>query len=104
MLCSNPFATEEWCYYIDDNLVAVSYIDPLPDGLSGVYFFLDPDYYKHSLGTWIALTMIDRAKAASMPYVYLGYYVEGCRSMEYKDRFAPNEILGSDLQWHSHCK
>ena len=30
---------------------------------------------------------------------YLGYYVAGCRSLEYKARFRPNEILDDEGQW-----
>jgi hypothetical protein len=38
----NPFPTEEWCYFVDERLVAVGYVDALPDGLSAIYFFYDP--------------------------------------------------------------
>lgn len=94
-----PYPVEEWLYRLGERLVAVSYIDPLPDGLSGVYFFLDPDEHRRSLGTWIVLTMIERARELGLPYVYLGYFVEGCRSLAYKARFTPNQILGNDGQW-----
>ena len=43
--------------------------------------------------------MIDRARRQRLPHVYLGYYVEGCRSLEYKRRFAPNEILTEGGVW-----
>jgi len=33
--------------------------------------------------------------------VYLGYYIEGCRSMEYKGKFGPNQVLGLDGQWNN---
>jgi arginine-tRNA-protein transferase len=35
-----------------------------------------------------------------LPHVYLGYHVAGCRSLEYKGRFRPNEVLGEDGEWH----
>ena len=34
----NPFPTEEWCYFVDERLVAVGYVDAVPDGLSAIYF------------------------------------------------------------------
>jgi len=95
----NPFRTEEWDYYVDDRLVAVGYVDALPAGLSAIYFFHDPQDEKRSLGTFNILTMIETARARSLPYVYLGYYVEGCRSLEYKARFRPNEVLNERAEW-----
>jgi arginine-tRNA-protein transferase len=96
----NPFPTEEWCYYLDDRLVGVGYVDDLPGGLSAIYFFYDPDERYRSLGTWNVLNLIDRARARGMPHLYLGYYVAGCRSMAYKTRFGPNQVLGEDGRWH----
>jgi arginine-tRNA-protein transferase len=43
--------------------------------------------------------MIDEAVRRGLPYVYLGYYVAGCASMEYKPRFVPNELRGEDGVW-----
>ena len=95
----NPYPTQEWAYSIDDRLVGLGYVDQLPDGLSAVYFFHDPDERRRSLGTFNVLSIIARARELNLPYVYLGYYVEGCRSLEYKARFRPNEILRADGAW-----
>jgi leucyl-tRNA---protein transferase len=89
----NPFPTEEWSYWIDGTLVGVGYVDALPEGLSAIYFFHDPDQHRRSLGTFHVMTMIEAAKERQLPHVYLGYYVEQCRSLEYKAKFGPNEIL-----------
>ena len=89
----NPFPTEEWSYWIDDRLVGAGYVDALSEGLSAIYFFHDPAHHRRSLGTFHILQMIDAARQRLLPHVYLGYYVEGCRSLEYKARFRPNEIL-----------
>jgi leucyl-tRNA---protein transferase len=96
----NPFPTQEWCYYKGNRLVGVGYVDDLPGGLSAIYFFYDPAERDQSLGTWNVLSLIDQAAARRIPYLYLGYYVAGCPSMEYKVRFAPNQLLGPDGQWH----
>jgi leucyl-tRNA---protein transferase len=95
----NPFLTQEWCYYLDNRLVGVGYVDDLPGALSAIYFFYDPDYRHLSLGTWNVLSLIDGAAARRIPFVYLGYYVAGCPSMAYKVRFVPNQLLGPDGRW-----
>lgn len=75
-------------------LVAVALTDILSDGLSMVYSFYDPDLEGRSLGTWMILDHIQRARTLGLPYVYLGYWVEGSRKMAYKARFLPQERLG----------
>jgi arginine-tRNA-protein transferase len=45
------------------------------------------------------LCVIDEAARRRLPHVYLGYHVVGCRSLEYKARFVPNETLGPDGIW-----
>ncbi|HJT77242.1 MAG TPA: arginyltransferase [Gemmataceae bacterium] len=95
----NPFPTQEWCYYLGGRLIAVGYVDDLPGGLSAIYFFYDPDERARSPGTWNVLELIEVARARRLPHVYLGYYVAGCRSMAYKTRFVPNQVLDADGQW-----
>jgi arginine-tRNA-protein transferase len=95
----NPFPVEEWCYYLGKDLVGVGYVDVLPEGLSAIYFFYEPDERRRSLGTWNVLCVIDEAARRRLPHVYLGYHVAGCRSLEYKARFVPNETLGPDGIW-----
>ncbi len=95
----NPFRTEEWTFFIADRLAAVGYVDALPAGLSAIYFFHDPQDAERSLGTFNVLRMIERARERSLPHVYLGYYVAGCRSLEYKARFGPNEVLNERAVW-----
>src|SRR5829696_1349309 len=57
------------------NLLAVGLTDVLGDGLSMVYSFFDPDEAARSLGTFMILDHIERAKRMGLPYVYLGYWV-----------------------------
>lgn len=98
-IIDGPIAVEEWAYYVAGKLVALSYIDHLREGYSGIYFFHDPEFRDRSLGNWICLSLMEQAKLNGLPYVYLGYFVDGCRSMEYKGRFEPNEVLGADGVW-----
>lgn len=95
----NPFVTEEWCYYLGERLVGVGYVDRLPEGLSAIYFYYDPSERDRSLGTFNVLSVIRNGRESNLPHVYLGYYVAGCRSLEYKGRFRPNEVLGPDGEW-----
>jgi arginyl-tRNA--protein-N-Asp/Glu arginylyltransferase len=95
----NPFPIEEWCYYLGNRLVGVGYVDPLPVGLSAIYFYYDPDLRARGLGVWNVLCVIEAAARRKAPHAYLGYYVAGCTSLEYKASFQPNEIRGSDGVW-----
>lgn len=99
----HPFPVEEWCYYLNSRLVGVGYVDVLRDaaagGFSAIYFFYDPRQRERSLGTWNVLCLIEEAAKRRLPYVYLGYYVEGCGSMSYKGRFVPNQLRGGDGVW-----
>ena len=57
----------------------------------------DPHHPTRSgLGTFIILDHVSRALRAGLPYVYLGYWVEGSARMQYKVRFRPLEKLGRD--------
>ena len=75
-------------------LVATALTDVLADGLSMVYSFYDPEEDARSLGTYMILDHIQRARKMGLPYVYLGYWVEGSRKMGCKRRFRPQEHLG----------
>jgi arginine-tRNA-protein transferase len=74
-------------------LIAGALTDTLDDGLSMVYSFYDPAETARSLGTFMVLDHIERARMLGLPYVYLGYWVEGSRKMAYKTRFRPLEAL-----------
>ena len=74
-------------------LIAVALTDVLADGLSMVYSFFEADEADRSLGTFMILDHISRAKRMGLPYVYLGYWVEGSRKMDYKSRFLPQQRL-----------
>jgi arginine-tRNA-protein transferase len=96
----NPFAIEEWCYYLEEKLVGVGYVDSLPGCMSAIYFYYEPALRQRSLGTWNVLSILAEATVRNLDYLYLGYYVEDCPSLEYKSRFAPNQILQGDGRWY----
>ena len=74
-------------------LIAVALTDILSDGLSMVYSFFEPGEESRSLGTFMILDHIARARRLGLPYVYLGYWIEGSRKMDYKARFLPQQRL-----------
>jgi arginine-tRNA-protein transferase len=71
----------------------VALTDRMGDGLSMVYSFYNPDLDHRSLGTFMILDHIRRARALGLPHVYLGYWVKGSRKMDYKTKFLPQEHL-----------
>ena len=76
-------------------LVGACITDRQGDGLSMIYsFFATDDAARPGLGTFIILDHIERAAAAGLDHVYLGYWVQGAERMEYKVRFRPMERLG----------
>jgi leucyl-tRNA---protein transferase len=77
-------------------LLAVALTDLLSDGLSMVYSFFESEEAPRSLGTYMILDHIARAKELGLSYVYLGYWVQGSRKMDYKARFLPQQRLTPD--------
>jgi leucyl-tRNA---protein transferase len=76
-------------------LVGACITDQQADGLSMIYsFFAADDESRPGLGNFIIMDHILRARAAGLPYVYLGYWVKGSERMAYKTRYRPLEVLG----------
>ncbi len=75
-------------------LIAACLTDRLGDGLSLVYSYYDPDIRARSLGAFVILDHIDKARRLGLPHVYLGYWVEGSKKMGYKSGYLPQERLG----------
>ena len=78
-------------------LVGACLTDRQADGLSMIYSFYDPEHSARSgLGNYIILNHIQRSDEQGLPYVYLGYWVEGSDRMRYKVRYRPLERLTRD--------
>ena len=78
-------------FYVEDKLVGVGFLDRGHNALSSVYFVYDTDYQDLNLGTFSILKEIEHAKNLGLSYYYLGYYIEKCSRMAYKNKFHPQE-------------
>ena len=99
-LYRSPTDTVEMLYRdAGGRLLGVGVCDVTPRCLSSVYFYFDPADSPRGLGTFSSLVEIRAAESMGLPYYYLGFWVNGCRKMEYKARFRPHEVLGTDGRW-----
>jgi arginine-tRNA-protein transferase len=80
-------------------LVAVALTDVMPDGLSMVYSFFDPDLAQRGLGNLLILDHIEQVKLAGLTYVYLGYWVKDSPKMAYKGQYRPLEVQRGPMGW-----
>jgi len=96
------FLAGSWCdthfveFRLHGTLQAVAIIDFLPQGLSAVYTFFDPNISHLSPGVFSVLWQIEEARRQNLPWLYLGYWVPGCRKMSYKDQYQPLQIYRQD--------
>lgn len=79
--------------YHEERLLGVAVTDQLKLGLSAVYTFYDPLEHQRSLGIFAILKQIQLCQETDQPYVYLGYWVQACRKMAYKNEFQPVETF-----------
>ena len=79
-------------------LVCLAVTDLLLNGLSAVYTFYHPNFKAHGLGVFSILTQIKLCKKLSLSYLYLGYQIDDCQKMNYKNRYFPYERF-IDQQW-----
>ncbi|WP_028972720.1 arginyltransferase [Spirochaeta cellobiosiphila] len=88
-------------YYRDNILVAFGFLDFGKESLSSVYFVYDPDYSQYSLGSFSVITEIKLGQKWGKRHYNLGFWIKENRSMSYKDRFKPCEIMDWDnYQWN----
>lgn len=90
--------------YDDDKLISVSVTDQLctkvSTAWSAFYCFYDPDYRDHSLGKYAVLQQLSLTKQHKIEFLYLGYYIQNCQKMNYKNQFNPHQRF-INQQWES---
>ena len=74
-------------------LIAVAVTDMSPVALSAVYTFYEPGLEQRGLGTLAILRQLEWARRESRAHLYLGYWIDGHRKMDYKRRFRPLEAF-----------
>ncbi|MDP2561873.1 arginyltransferase [Psychrobium sp. 1_MG-2023] len=84
--------------YLDGQLVSVAVCDLLSNSLSAVYTFFAPEFDKRSLGKLNILQQIEIAKQLEREFVYLGFQIDECTAMNYKQNYVPNERFINN-QW-----
>jgi leucyl-tRNA---protein transferase len=80
-------------FRVDGQLLAVAVTDRVEHALSAVYTFYDPEHAPRGLGTLAVLRQIEWARQERLDHLYLGYWIEGHRKMDYKSRFRPLEAF-----------
>ncbi len=100
-LYTSAVETREFEYRLDGRLLAVCLIDCEPLAWSAVYCYFDPAERRRALGVFNVLTLLEQCRTRRVPWLYLGYYVNGSRAMAYKAGFRPCEAMGSDGRFHA---
>lgn len=80
-------------FRLNSRLLAVAVTDVLPNGLSAVYTFYDPNEEQRSLGRFAILWQITETARLGLHAVYLGYWIKNCRKMNYKTQYRPIELF-----------
>jgi len=83
---------------LNDQLLAIAVTDIFKHANSAVYTFFEPEQQKRSLGTYSILKQIELSQQQQKHFLYLGYFIENCQKMSYKDNFKPLEIY-QDESW-----
>ena len=81
-----------------ETLISVAVTDVLNDALSAVYTFYHPDFRKNGIGAFSIIQQIRLAKQLKKEFLYLGYQIDDCQKMNYKNRYYPHQIL-SENSW-----
>lgn len=89
---TSPWVDTRFCEFRwNGQLVAVAVYDQLRRGLSAVYTFFDPEFRARGLGVYAVLWEIREARHLGLPWLYLGYWIEQCPKMSYKNQYRPHE-------------
>jgi arginine-tRNA-protein transferase len=101
------FITSDWCnssfyeFRQHQTLLAAAVVDHLDTGLSAVYTYFETEEKQRSLGVFAILWEINQARHMKLPWLYLGYWIQDCAKMSYKDQYQPQEIYLHN-QWVKH--
>jgi arginine-tRNA-protein transferase len=78
---------------LEGRLAALAVTDRLPGALSAVYTCFEPALSSRGLGACALLNQIALARRLGLGSLYLGYWIQDCRKMAYKDDYRPIQAL-----------
>lgn len=82
--------------HLEEKLIGVAVTDKISSGLSALYTFFLPEYAQRSLGTYAILRQVQLAQQLNCDFLYLGYQIDSCQKMNYKQNFLPHERFSND--------
>ncbi len=89
-------------YRLDNKLIALGFLDISDEGMSSVYFAFDPEWAEYSPGILSVFRESELVMQWGKKWYYLGYWVPGCQSMDYKARYNPHQLLNwNNKAWES---
>ncbi len=83
---------------LQGQVIAVAVVDKMDNAMSAVYTFFDPSFSHRSPGRFAVLYEIEQAKEAGLTWLYLGYWINACQKMKYKNEYQPLEYY-IDNNW-----
>jgi leucyl-tRNA---protein transferase len=85
--------SREFQYRHEGKLIGLGLVDVTPNVMSSIYFFHDPEWRDSALGTYSVLKEIEDGQVNNRQWLYMGYYIRDCGSMNYKNKYRPYELL-----------
>ncbi len=93
------FLSSSWCdtlfieFSINNELAGIAVVDQFRNAWSAVYTFFEPKFSNYSLGVYAVLWQINNCIQSNKEFLYLGYWIEECRKMNYKTNYQPLQFL-----------
>ena len=100
------FLSSSWCdtlfieFTIANELAGIAVVDQFENAWSAVYTFFEPKLSDYSLGVYAVLWQIKHCMQLNKEFLYLGFWIEACRKMNYKTQYQPLELL-INQQWQA---
>lgn len=92
--------SREFQYRRDGKLIALGIVDMTSRVMSSIYFVYAPSLRDSSPGTMSVLRELEEGTQTGHKWLYMGYYIRDCGSMNYKNRFHPHQILNEYVDDH----
>ena len=95
-----PCRCDEVAVFLDEKLVAVSFLAIGKESVSSIYGIFEPQYANRSLGMFTMLEEINFAQELGVKYYYSGYSTLGPSHYDYKKGFEALYAYDWGGQWH----